>query len=107
MTDLIPLEHPGEIVLHEFMKPLDISAYRLAKDISVPITRITNITQGKRAITADTALRLARYFRMSDNFFLNLQKDYDLRMARREMEADIAAIQPFPRPDLPDAHPTQ
>jgi addiction module HigA family antidote len=84
MTDLSPI-HPGEILLEEFLKPMDLSAYRLAKDISVPLTRITAILAGERAITADTALRLGRYFGMSERFWLNLQTTYDLEKAKDEL----------------------
>ena len=70
--------HPGEILLEEFLKPMGISQYRLAKDISVPARRINEIVHGKRAITADTALRLARFFGQSERFWSNLQARYDL-----------------------------
>lgn len=73
-----PPVHPGEILLEEFLTPLEISQYRLAKDISVPPRRINEIVHGTRAITADTALRLARYFGTSERFWLNLQARYDL-----------------------------
>jgi addiction module HigA family antidote len=73
-----PPIHPGEILLLEFLEPLGISQYRLAKDISVPPRRINEIVHGKRGITADTALRLARFFSMSDRFWLNLQTRYEL-----------------------------
>ena len=73
--------HPGEILLEEFLQPMDISQYRLAKDISVSQRRISEITQGKRSITADTALRLGRYFGMEAQFWLNLQSRYDLLQA--------------------------
>jgi addiction module HigA family antidote len=69
---------PGEILEEEFLKPMAITQYRLAKDISVPPRRINEIVKGRRAITADTALRLGRYFRMSPEFWLNLQSHYDL-----------------------------
>jgi len=69
---------PGEILFEDFLKPLGISQYRLAKEIGVPIRRITEIVQGKRAITADTALRLGRFFKMAPEFWLNLQTHYDL-----------------------------
>lgn len=78
--------HPGEILLEEFLRPLDISQYRLAKDISVPQRRISEIVQGKRAITADTALRLGRYFGMEAQFWLNLQSRYDLLQAEAGLE---------------------
>lgn len=74
----LALVHPGEILLEEFLKPLGITQYRLSKDLSVPPRRINEIVHGKRAITADTALRLARYFRTSEKFWLNLQARYDL-----------------------------
>ena len=77
----IPPIHPGEILLEEFLMPMDISQYRLAKDISVPQRRISEIVQGRRAITADTALRLGRYFAMEPQFWLNLQTRYDLQQA--------------------------
>lgn len=77
-TDLLPPVHPGEVLLEEFLGPLGLSQYRLAKDISVPPRRINEIVHGKRAVTADTALRLARYFGTSARFWLNLQAQYDL-----------------------------
>jgi addiction module HigA family antidote len=70
--------HPGEILLEEFLKPFNISAYKLSKDIEIPQTRISQIIKGKRRITADTALRLASYFGNSAKFWLGLQNDYDL-----------------------------
>lgn len=74
--------HPGEILLEEFLQPLGISQYRLAKDISVPPRRINEIVHGTRAITADTALRLSRYFGTSERFWLNLQAHYDLEVEK-------------------------
>jgi addiction module HigA family antidote len=74
--------HPGEILVEEFLKPLGISQYRLAKDISVPPRRINEIVHGSRAITADTALRLVRYFGTSERFWLNLQARYDLEVEK-------------------------
>lgn len=82
MAKLKPV-HPGEILQKEFLKPLGLSQYRLAKDISVPPIRISQIIHGKRAISADTALRFAKYFGNSAEFWLNLQNHYDL-----EVEAD-------------------
>ena len=76
--------HPGEILLEDFLKPMGISQYRLAKSISVPPRRINEIVHGKRAITADTALRLGAFFRMEEQFWLNLQTHYDLEVARIE-----------------------
>ena len=78
--------HPGEILLEEFLRPMDISQYRLAKDISVPQRRISEIVQGKRAITADTALRFGRYFGMEAQFWLNLQSRYELQKAEVDLE---------------------
>ncbi len=77
--------HPGEILLEEFLNPMGISQYRLAKDISVPQRRISEIVQGKRAITADTALRLGRFFSMEAQYWLNLQARYDLVRAEGEL----------------------
>src|SRR5438045_6868375 len=78
----LPSIHPGEILREEFLSPLGLSQYRLAKDMSVPPRRINEIVRGTRAITADTALRLARYFRTSERFWLNLQSRYDLEVER-------------------------
>jgi addiction module HigA family antidote len=80
-TKLSPI-HPGEILLEEFLKPLGISQYRLAKDINVPARRINEIVLGKRAVSADTALRLSRYFTLSDRFWMNLQARYDLEVQK-------------------------
>jgi len=77
--------HPGEILFEEFLKPMDLSQNRLALDIRVPPRRINEIVQGKRRITADTALRLAKYFNMSPQFWLGLQMDYDLDVAEDEL----------------------
>ena len=79
-TKRLPPIHPGEILMGEFLAPMGISQYRLAKDISVPPRRINEIVHGKRAITADTALRLGRFFDMSPQFWLNLQSRYDLEI---------------------------
>ncbi len=77
-----PPTHPGEILLEEFLKPMGISQYRLAKDIGVPAMRINKIVRGERGISADTALRLARYFGMSVEFWTGIQTHYDTEMAR-------------------------
>ena len=82
MAEKIPPVHPGEILHEEFLAPLGISQYRLAKDISVPPRRINEIVHGKRAISADTALRLARYFGSSERLWLNLQARYDLEVEK-------------------------
>ena len=82
--------HPGEVLLEEFLKPMGLSQNRLAIDISVPARRINEIVLGKRRITVDTALRLARYFNMSPQFWLGLQMDYDLDLAEDELIEKIA-----------------
>jgi addiction module HigA family antidote len=79
---LLPPIHPGEILLEEFLKPMGISQYRLAKSMNVPARRINEIVHGKRAITADTALRLSRIFAMSERFWMNLQTRYDLEVEK-------------------------
>jgi addiction module HigA family antidote len=92
--------HPGEILMEEFLKPMEISQYRLAKDISVPARRINEIVQGKRSITPDTALRLSKYFGLSERFWINLQARYDLETEKdklkdrlnKEVHAYAAAI---------------
>ena len=81
--------HPGEILLEEFLKPLGISQYRLAKDIHVPARRINEIVHGKRAITADTALRLGKFFKTSPAFWLNLQTHYDLELHADKLEKEL------------------
>jgi len=78
MIGKLPPTHPGEVLLEEFLKPLGLSQYRLAKDMSVPPRRINEIAHGKRSVSADTALRLARYFGTTARFWLNLQARYDI-----------------------------
>ena len=78
----LPPVHPGEILLADFLEPLGLSQYRLAKDISVPARRINEIVHGTRAVSADTALRLARYFGTTERFWLNVQSRYDLELER-------------------------
>lgn len=82
MTKKLDPIHPGEILLEEFLEPMEISQYRLAKDISVPARRINEIVHGKRGISADTALRLSKYFGTSERFWLNLQTRYDLEIEK-------------------------
>ena len=89
MTKHLPLPSPGEMLREEFLAPMGISAYQLAKDIRVPQTRISAILAGKRAITPDTGLRLDRYFGLSEGWWYRLQTDCDLRKARRELGAQI------------------
>ncbi len=81
--------HPGEILMEEFLKPLGITQYKLAKDINVPARRINEIVHGKRSITADTALRLSRYFNLSERFWLNLQARYDLEVEKDKLNGRI------------------
>jgi len=88
--------HPGEVLLEEFLKPLKISAYKLAKDLGIPQTRISQIIKGKRRITADTALRLSRYFGNSPKFWLELQDDFDIeeeKSTKREIFMNIRKIE--------------
>ena len=87
--------HPGEILREEFLKPLDVSAYRLSKAIGVPQTRLSQVLQGKRSVTADTALRLARYFGTSAKFWLGLQEDFDLEEELRHNARSLAKITPL------------
>lgn len=82
MTKKLTPVHPGEVLLEEFLKPLGLSQYRLAKDIGVPPRRINEIVHGQRAVTADTALRLARYFGVHERFWMNLQAQYDLEVEK-------------------------
>ena len=90
MTRKLKRITPGEILLMEFLKPLGISQSRLARDLSVPVRRVSDIVQGKRAITPDTALRLAVYFNMTPEFWMNLQSHYDLKVAKRNLLPKIA-----------------
>jgi addiction module HigA family antidote len=90
--------HPGEILLEEFLKPLNISAYRLSKDIGIPQTRTSEIIKGKRSITADTALRLSYYFGNSAKFWLGLQNDYDLEEERKTKAKDFKRIKRVKEP---------
>lgn len=86
--------HPGEILYTEFLIPMNITAYRLAKDTEIPQTRISQILKGKRSITADTALRLSLYFGTSPKFWLGLQADYDIEEASRSMQEEFKRIKP-------------
>ena len=94
MADFAPT-HPGEILLTEFLEPMGISQYRIAKAIDVPARRINEIVHGKRRVTADTALRLARYFGTSDRFWLNLQTRYDLELEKDHLGAALEHIRPL------------
>lgn len=92
MDNKIETPKISEILLEEFMQPLGISAYRLAKDINVPVSRIQDLLKNKRKITVDTSLRLARYFSVNDSYFLNLQNDIDIRNALLTMETELNNI---------------
>lgn len=92
--------HPGEILLEEFLVPLDISAYRLAKDLKIPQTRISEITKGNRRITADTALRLSLYFGNSAKFWLGLQDDFDLEEEKQNKAEELQSIKRFDIPKV-------
>jgi addiction module HigA family antidote len=98
----LPPVHPGEVLLEEFLKPMDISQYRIAKEISVPPRRVNEIVLKKRGITADTALRLGRYFGTSEQFWLNLQSEYDLDMTRDRLgdrlDTEVVALRPAVSP---------
>jgi addiction module HigA family antidote len=95
-TDEIPNPTPGEILLLEFIEPMALTQNGLARAIGVPPRRINKIVLGKRAITADTDLRLARYFGLSDGFWLGLQSDHDLLRQRRKITAELDRIEPRP-----------
>lgn len=88
----LPNIHPGEILLEEFLAPLGISQYQLAKDLKIPQTRVSEIVKQKRRITADTALRLSRYFGTSAKFWLGLQNDFDLEESAHLLAKDLAEI---------------
>jgi len=87
--------HPGEVLLHEFLEPLEISAYRLSKDLLIPQTRISQIIKGNRRITADTALRLSKYFGNSAKFWLGMQDDYDIEEGKDSKELELNEIKHF------------
>jgi len=84
--------HPGEVLLHEFLEPMEISAYRLSKDLNIPQTRVSQIIKGKRRITADTALRLSKYFGTSAKFWLGLQNDYDIEEESESKKTELGEI---------------
>lgn len=87
--------HPGEILYFEFLEPLDITAYRLSKDLNIPQTRISEIIKGNRRITADTALRLSKYFGNSAKFWLGLQDDFDIEEERNTKKTELDQIKKF------------
>lgn len=95
MTDYIPTPKISEILLEEFMEPMGISAYKLAQAIHVPVSRIQDILHDRRKISADTSLRLARFFGVSDRYFLDMQNDIDVRELKVSMATEIENIHPF------------
>ena len=92
MDSLITTPTMGEILQEEFMKPMGISAYKLAQELNVPVSRIQDILHGRRKITADTSIRLAKYFGLSEKYFLDIQNDIDIRNIKISMPEDIARI---------------
>ena len=92
---IMPPVHPGEILLTEFLQPLELSQYQLARSIAVPPRRINEIVHGQRRISADTALRLARYFGTSERFWINLQARYDLEVEKDRLGAALDDIRPL------------
>ena len=93
----LPNIHPGEVLLEEFLKPMEISQYRLAKELNIPQTRISEIVKQRRRITADTALRLAKYFGTTPKFWLGLQDDYDLEEFENKLGKELNKIQKLNR----------
>lgn len=89
----LPNIHPGEVLLEEFLKPMNITAYRLSKDVGIPQTRTSQIIKGKRRITADTALRFSKYFGTSVKFWLGLQNDFDIEEALVKLQRELEDIQ--------------
>ena len=100
----VPPVSPGEMLEEEFLKPLGLTKYRLAKDIGVPAQRIGEIVAGRRAITADTDLRLCRYFGLSDGWWLRGQVAYDTAMAKETLRSELAAIARYARPPVAIPH---
>ena len=92
MKRQVPYPHPGDILAEEFLLPLQLTPYRLAKELHVPLTRIAAILAGKRAVTADTGLRLSRFFGTSEGFWVGLQMDYDTALAKEALAGELQAI---------------
>ena len=95
MADFIPTPTMSEILREEFMGPMNLSAYKLAQEIHVPVSRVQDILHDRRKITADTSLRLAKFFGVSDRYFLDMQNDIDIRNLKMSMEKEIAEIKPI------------
>jgi addiction module HigA family antidote len=91
----LPNIHPGEILFHEFLEPLKISAYRLSKDLNIPQTRVSQIIKGNRRITADTALRLSKYFGNSAKFWLGIQDDFDIEEEKESKKSELKEIKHY------------
>lgn len=98
ITELLEEIHPGEILIEDFMKPMGITARQLAADIDVPPSRVSDIVRGQRPITVDTALRLGLFFKMDARFWLNLQSEYDLRVASRSIDQVAKRVRVFEAP---------
>src|SRR5690606_11963539 len=96
----LPNVHPGEILFYEFLEPLEITAYRLSKDLKIPQTRISEIVKGNRRITADTALRLSKYFGNSAKFWLGIQDDYDIEEERENKEKEFNQIKQYAKQNV-------
>lgn len=96
MANTLDNIHPGEVLLEEFLKPMDVSAYRLAKETFIPQTRVSAIIKGKRRITANTALRLSKFFGTSAKFWLGLQADYDLEEESTSNHDELQSIMKYP-----------
>ena len=94
MNEYVPTTKMSEILMEEFMSPLNLSAYRLAQEIHVPVSRIQDILHDRRKVSADTSLRLAKFFGVSDRYFLDMQNDIDIRELKMNMSAEIATIRP-------------
>jgi addiction module HigA family antidote len=101
----VPYPHPGEILMEEFLRPMGVTQYRLAKEIGVPQRRIGEIVAGTRAVTPDTALRLSRFFAMSDGFWIGLQTDHDAARAKDVLARTLARIKPWPGSRRPSKSP--
>ncbi len=95
MSNFIPAPTMGEILQEEFLEPMNISAYKLAQEIHVPVSRIQDILHGRRKITADTSLRLAKFFGVSDKYFLDMQNDIEIRNLKVSMAKDISEIKVY------------
>ena len=95
MSEHIPTPTMGEILLEEFMEPMQLSAYKLAQNIHVPTSRIQDILHNRRKISADTSIRLGRFFGVSDRFFLDMQNDIEIRELTEKLENDLSAIKPY------------